>query len=83
MQQAAPVAEPEVEEMQDSQVDMAEPVEMPEVPEVDFETWWVLRSGRIPAHHHKEIVKADFKGRGLGHKASMAEYDAALKAYGL
>ena len=32
---------------------------------VDFDTWYSLRKDSIPKHHHKEIIKADFKGRGI------------------
>jgi hypothetical protein len=50
---------------------------------VDFDAWFALRKNKIPAHHHKEIIKADFKGRGLGQLETMANFDAALKKYGL
>lgn len=32
-------------------------------PKVDFESWHVLRRKDIPARHHKEIIRADFKAR--------------------
>lgn len=54
-----------------------------EEPKVDFEVWYSIRSGKIPAQHHKEIIKADFKGRKIPALATMAEFDSALKKYGL
>lgn len=48
-----------------------------------FEEWYAQRSDKIPAHHHKEILKADFKGRKVPELASMDEFDAALKKYGV
>lgn len=50
---------------------------------VDFDGWWAVRSKQIPAQHRKEIVKADFIGRGLSDKESMESYDAALNKYGI
>lgn len=52
-------------------------------PTVPFEAWWASRKSRIPAHHHKEIIKADFKSRKVGDKATMKDYDGALGAYGV
>lgn len=69
------------------------PVEMPmETPrktsknddvKVEFDGWWALRSGVIPAVHKKEIIKADFKGRKVPMVATIAEFDEALKKYGV
>lgn len=50
---------------------------------VDFDGWWAARSSKIPSHHHKEIVKADFRGRGLSMMETMEDFDDALKEYGL
>lgn len=50
---------------------------------VDFEEWHAKRAAQIPAHHHKEILKADFKGRKVPELATMAEFDEALKKYGV
>ncbi len=50
---------------------------------VEFDVWYVLREAKIPKHHHKEIIKADFKGQGLSDHETMAVFDAALKKYGL
>lgn len=55
----------------------------PEVHKVDFDGWYGARASRIPAHHHKEILRADFKGRKVPVMASMAEFDEALKKYGV
>ena len=56
---------------------------LPEVEKVDFDAWHTMRAGRIPKHHHKEIIKADFKARGLGQCESLENFDEALKKYGI
>jgi len=50
---------------------------------VMFDQWHAMRSASIPSHHMKEILKADFAGRGLGNRETMARYDAALVKYGV
>ena len=50
---------------------------------IDFDAWYSMREKRIPTQHQKEILKADFKGRGLGQYESFADFDAALKKYGV
>lgn len=52
-------------------------------PKVDFESWYALRSKVIPAVHKKEILKADFKARKVAMQSTMAEFDEALKKYGV
>jgi hypothetical protein len=52
-------------------------------PKVHFDVWWALTEEKIPKQHLKEIIRADFKGRGLSHMETMASYTAALKAYGV
>ena len=66
-------------------VQEVEPVAAPEEaePKVDFDAWFAMRRAKIPAHHHKEIIKADFKRRNLGQCESLKDFDAALKKYGL
>ncbi len=68
-------------------VDMAKAEEAPaaivEEPKVDFDVWYALRKSKIPSNHHKEIIKADFKGRKVPAMATMAEFDEALKKYGV
>lgn len=54
-----------------------------EEPKVQFDGWYALRSSVIPAIHKKEILKADFKGRKVPMVATMAEFDEALKKYGV
>lgn len=56
---------------------------MQEPQKVDFIVWWTLNEKKIPEHHHKEIIKADFKARGLSDMEQMEVFDAALKKYGL
>lgn len=50
---------------------------------LDFDAWHVMREAQIPRAHHKEIIKADFKGRGLSQVESASAFDAALKKYGV
>lgn len=50
---------------------------------IDFDTWFIVRSKQIPAHHHKEIIKADFKARNLPTICTMDQFDGALEKYGL
>lgn len=52
-------------------------------PKVQFDSWYASRSGVIPAVHKKEILLADFKGRKVPMVATMAEFDLALKKYGV
>ena len=52
-------------------------------PKMQFDGWYALRSPAIPAIHKKEILKADFKGRKVPMVATMAEFDEALKKYGV
>ena len=64
---------------------VAAPVEEPKAEEVkvQFDGWYAMRSGVIPAIHKKEILKADFKGQRVPMIATMAEFDNALKKYGV
>lgn len=55
----------------------------PEPAKVQFDAWWAARSAAIPAIHKKEIIKADMLGRKVPMVASMAEFDEALKKYGV
>lgn len=66
-------------------VDEVDVVEQELVPaeKVEFEEWFALRQAQIPAHHHKEIIMADFKGRKLSMKETVQVFDAALKRYGI
>lgn len=63
-------------------------IEAPEVsapmPEkIDFDSWWALVSAKIPAMHHREIVKADMVGRGMTDSETFEDFSAALKKYGI
>lgn len=51
--------------------------------EVSFDEWYMMRSAAIPKIHRKEVLRADFKGRGLGAKAELSRYDEALEKYGV
>lgn len=61
----------------------AAPMAQKAVELIEFDVWWVMRSAVIPKHHMKEVVKADFKGRGLSLTETVETFDKALKAYGL
>jgi hypothetical protein len=53
-------------------------------PAVAFEEWYAQREKAIPAQHHREILRADFKGQGLKEgMATIADFDKALKRYGV
>lgn len=48
-----------------------------------FDAWYAMRASQIPGRHMKEILRADFEGRGLGNKETIAKYDMALEKYGV
>ena len=50
---------------------------------INFVVWWAMNEKKIPMHHYKEIIKADFEGQGLSNEEPMEAFDAALKKYGL
>lgn len=52
-------------------------------PKLDFDAWYAARAARIPKHHRKEILRADFTARGLGQCESLADFDSALNQYGV
>jgi hypothetical protein len=55
----------------------------PQEPLIDFDAWFCLRQDSIPSHHHKEIIMADFKARGLSMLETISSYDEALRLYGI
>lgn len=51
---------------------------------MDFDSWHSLREEMIPDHHHKEILRADFKARKVPmESATIEEFDKALEQYGI
>lgn len=66
----------------DKEMKVAAPVAAPVEEMVDFESWYSERHHRIPAHHHKEILKADFMGQGVT-RGTMRDFDKALEKYGV
>jgi len=68
-----------IEKEEEVAVVVVEPV----VELVEFETWFSVRASKIPACHHREIIKADFNARKVPVMASMVDFDAALKMYGV
>jgi hypothetical protein len=59
------------------------PIEVEKPQLLDFDTWHAIRQGAIPSQHKKEILKADFKARGLLSLATMEQFDEALEKYGV
>jgi hypothetical protein len=55
----------------------------PQPMKVDFDAWWAMNEKKIPGHHRKEIIVADFKARGLSMRETMQAYNDALKLYGV
>ena len=55
----------------------------PPVVKIDFDAWWAMNEKKIPAHHHKEVILADFRARGLSLRESIQSYNDGLKRYGL
>lgn len=73
-----------IEQDQPAEEVLQEVTEAPVIEElVDFDTWFSQREPKIPSHHHKEILKADFRGRKVPAMATMAQFDEALKKYGV
>lgn len=72
--EAAPKEEAAIEEQPRKKVEAAK---------VQFDAWWAARASQIPAIHKKEIIRADMKGRKISMVATMAEFDEALKMYGV
>ncbi len=59
------------------------PPPLPVAERIFFDQWWANKSKRIPPIHRKEVIFADFKGRGLTNKETTEAYDLGLKKYGL
>jgi hypothetical protein len=51
---------------------------------ISYNQWWILVNKKKPMRAHmKEVLKADFKGRGVGDKETQEAYDDALRAFGI
>lgn len=48
-----------------------------------FDAWYAMRAQAIPSKHMKEILRADFAGRGLSNKETVEKFDMALEKYGV
>ena len=57
--------------------------ESKKVETISFEEWYSMQEKNIPSHHHREILKADFKGQGIIGEATKDQFDMALKKYGV
>jgi len=56
---------------------------MAEANRIEFDVWYAMREAAIPGQHHREILKADFKGRGLKEFETVEAFDIALQKYGI
>ena len=50
---------------------------------ISFDSWFHAKKNKIAKCHHKEIIMADFKARGIGEQATTKEFDKALELYGI
>lgn len=51
---------------------------------IDFDTWWMDINRRVKMKSWmKEVVQADFKGRGLGKHESIEKFDESLRLFGI
>lgn len=50
---------------------------------MDFSSWYHQRKHKIPKHHLKEILWADFVARGVKEQSTVEEFDKALELYGV
>lgn len=71
-----------VEVVEDAPEGSAEAV-VEAAPKLDFNVWFAMREKKIPGQHLREIIRADFKGRGLATKETLATFDEALRKYGV
>ena len=53
------------------------------VPLIGFDVWYSKRINIIPPVHHKTVILADFKARGLSEKETQENFDLALNKYGI
>jgi hypothetical protein len=59
------------------------PVGPPPQPVIAFDAWWASVQKRMPLQHHKEVVMADFKARGLSKQEPANVFNKALAQYGV
>lgn len=83
VEESAEQAVEAVEAAPEQIVKAEEPRKRAEAPKVTFDGWWAARAASIPHVHKKEIIKADFRGQKVPHTATMADFDKALKKYGV
>ena len=51
--------------------------------EISFDQWWMLVSKKVTIPHHvKEIIRVDFKARGLSDKELEVKFNKALELFG-
>jgi hypothetical protein len=72
----------QIKEMENKMREESAPKVSPEET-VTFDSWYHQRKDKIAKCHHKEIIMADFKARGLDKEATVEEFDKALGLYGV
>ncbi len=51
---------------------------------MEYDVWWMDINRRVPLKAWmKEVIRADFKGRGLSGKEDPEKYDEALRLFGV
>ena len=51
---------------------------------ISFDQWWMIVNKRVSLPYwQKEVILADFKGRGLSKLESEKSFDDALKMFGI
>jgi hypothetical protein len=72
----------QIKEMEMKKREESAPKVEPEA-KVSFDSWYHQKKDKFAKCHHKEIILADFKARGLSEEATIEEYDRALGLYGI
>ena len=50
---------------------------------ISYDQWWMVANKKKSLRPHlKEVILADFKGRGLSAKETQDKYDEALRLFG-
>ena len=63
--------------------DVEAPAPVVQQPLISFDSWWAMSKKNMPAQHHKEVVLADFRARGLRMNETVGAFNKALALYGV
>jgi hypothetical protein len=75
------VSKNSIKEMENEKRQSKAIISTPEI--VSFDAWWMVASKRLNLKGWlKEIIWADFKGRGLSEKETIQRYEEGLKLFG-